>query len=241
MKGKVFILEDDTSICGLIKVALEMNGLSFRVFSTVRGFTDGISEERPDVALIDIMLPDGSGLDLLREQKALRPELPVILLTANDLELDALQFVKSRNPEVACIILSALSKEEDKVNGLNLGADDYVSKPFSVLELTARVNARLREKQKPALMAAGNVTLNTETFSCTVGGEAVALNRKEYELLRVLMENKGKVLSRDRLLTDVWGYDAGETRTLDNHVARLRKLGIKIETVFGVGYKLAAD
>ena len=74
-----------------------------------------------------------------------------------------------------------------------------------------------------------------------LGGEAVALNRKEYELLRVLMENKGKVLSRDRLLTDVWGYDAGETRTLDNHVARLRKLGIKIETVFGVGYKLAAD
>ena len=216
MKGKVFILEDDTSICGLIKVALEMNGLSFRAFSTARGFTDGISEERPDVALIDIMLPDGSGLD-------------------------ALQFVKSRYPEVACIILSALSKEEDKVNGLNLGADDYVSKPFSVLELTARVNARLREKQKPALMAAGNVTLNTETFSCTVGGEAVALNRKEYELLRVLMENKGKVLSRDRLLTDVWGYDAGETRTLDNHVARLRKLGIKIETVFGVGYKLAAD
>ena len=169
-----------------------------------------------DLIILDIMLPDGSGLD-------------------------ALQFVKSRYPEVACIILSALSKEEDKVNGLNLGADDYVSKPFSVLELTARVNARLREKQKPALMAAGNVTLNTETFSCTVGGEAVALNRKEYELLRVLMENKGKVLSRDRLLTDVWGYDSGETRTLDNHVARLRKLGIKIETVFGVGYKLAAD
>lgn len=122
MKGKVFILEDDTSICGLIKVALEMNGLAFRAFSTVRGFTDGISEERPDVALIDIMLPDGSGLD-------------------------ALQFVKSRYPEVACIILSALSKEEDKVNGLNLGADDYVSKPFSVLELTARVNARLRESR----------------------------------------------------------------------------------------------
>ena len=85
MKGKVFILEDDTSICGLIKVALEMNGLAFRAFSTVRGFTDGISEERPDVALIDIMLPDGSGLD-------------------------ALQFVKSRYPEVACIILSAKRK-----------------------------------------------------------------------------------------------------------------------------------
>ncbi len=214
MKGKVYILEDDASICGLIKVALEMNGLSFRAFSTVKSFEDGVTEERPDVALLDIMLPDGSGLD-------------------------ALKFVKSRYPEVSCIMLSALSKEEDKVNGLNMGADDYIAKPFSVLELTARVNARLRDKQKPAVLTAGNVILNTETFDCEIGGEAAALNRKEYELLRVLMENKGKVLSRDRLLTDVWGYDIGETRTLDNHVARLRKLGVKIETVFGVGYKLA--
>lgn len=214
MKGKVYILEDDTGICGLIKVALEMNGLSFKAFSTVKSFEEGVNEERPDVALLDIMLPDGSGLD-------------------------ALKFVKGKYPEVKCIMLSALSKEEDKVNGLNSGADDYIAKPFSVLELTARVNARLRDKQKPVQLTAGNVTLNTETFECTVGGEATALNRKEYELLRVLMENKGKVLSRDRLLTDVWGYDIGETRTLDNHVARLRKLGVKIETVFGVGYKLA--
>ncbi len=214
MKGKVYILEDDTGICGLIKVALEMNGLSFKAFSTVKSFEEGVNEERPDVALLDIMLPDGSGLD-------------------------ALKFVKGKYPEVSCIMLSALSKEEDKVNGLNSGADDYIAKPFSVLELTARVNARLRDKQKPVQLTAGNVTLNTETFECTVDGEATALNRKEYELLRVLMENKGKVLSRDRLLTDVWGYDIGETRTLDNHVARLRKLGVKIETVFGVGYKLA--
>ncbi len=125
MKGKVYILEDDTSICGLIKVALEMNGLSFRSFSTVKSFEEGVSEERPDVALLDIMLPDGSGLD-------------------------ALKFVKGKYPEVSCIMLSALSKEEDKVNGLNMGADDYIAKPFSVLELTARVNARLRDKQKPA-------------------------------------------------------------------------------------------
>lgn len=214
MKGKVYILEDDTSICGLIKVALEMNGLSFRAFSTVKSFEEGVSEERPDVALLDIMLPDGSGLD-------------------------ALKFVKGKYPEVSCIMLSALSKEEDKVNGLNMGADDYIAKPFSVLELTARVNARLRGKQKPTMLTAGNVTLNTETFECEIDGEAAALNRKEYELLRALMENKGKVLSRDRLLTDVWGYDTGETRTLDNHVARLRKIGVKIETVFGVGYKLA--
>ena len=176
MKGKVFILEDDTSICGLIKVALEMNGLEFKAFSTLKSFIDALNKEQPDVALLDIMLPDGSGLD-------------------------ALKYIKEKYPSVSCIMLSALSKEEDKVNGLNLGADDYIAKPFS-------------------------------------DGKEVSLNHKEFELLKYFMENHGKVLSREKLLTEVWGYDVGETRTLDNHVARLRKLGVKIETVFGVGYKL---
>ena len=213
MKGKVFILEDDASICELVKVALEMNGLQLETFSTLTSILDAVSVERPDLALLDIMLPDGSGLD-------------------------ALKFVKDRYPEVSCIMLSALSKEEDKVGGLNMGADDYIAKPFSVLELTARVNARLRTKQRQTVITVGNVMLNTETFACEIDGENVTLNRKEYELLRYLMENHGKVLSREKLLNAVWGYDAGETRTLDNHVARLRKLGVKIETVFGVGYKL---
>lgn len=213
MEGKVLILEDDASISGLIKVALEMNGLTTRACSTVKAFMQAVDEELPDVALLDIMLPDGSGLD-------------------------ALKFVKEKHPDVSCIMLSALSKEEDKVNGLNLGADDYVAKPFSVLELTARVNARLRGKKTPQILFVGDVTLNLETFDCSVGGEHVSLNKKEFELLKTLMLNHGKVLSRERLLTDVWGYDTGETRTLDNHVARLRKLGVKIETVFGVGYRL---
>lgn len=213
MKGKVFILEDDTSICGLIKVALEMNGLDFKAFSTLKSFAAALTEEQPDVALLDIMLPDGNGLDALR-------------------------LIKEKYPAISCIMLSALSKEEDKVNGLNLGADDYISKPFSVLELTARVNARLRGKQRQTVITVGNITLDTETFVCEIGGNSVTLNRKEYELLKYLMENHGKVLSREKLLTEVWGYDTGETRTLDNHIARLRKLGVKIDTVFGVGYKL---
>lgn len=213
MKGKVFILEDDTSICGLIKVALEMNGLEFKAFSSLKSFAAALIDEKPDVALLDIMLPDGSGLDALRH-------------------------IKSKYPSVSCIMLSALSKEEDKVNGLNMGADDYIAKPFSVLELTARVNARLRGKQQQIILTAGGITLNTDTFACEIDGASVTLNRKEYELLKYLMVNTGKVLSREKLLTEVWGYDTGETRTLDNHVARLRKLGINIETIFGVGYKL---
>lgn len=213
MKGKVFILEDDTSICGLIKVALEMNGLEFKAFSTLKSFIDALNKEQPDVALLDIMLPDGSGLD-------------------------ALKYIKEKYPSVSCIMLSALSKEEDKVNGLNLGADDYIAKPFSVLELTARVNARLRGRERQSVLSVDCVTLNLETFVCEIDGKEVSLNHKEFELLKYFMENHGKVLSREKLLTEVWGYDVGETRTLDNHVARLRKLGVKIETVFGVGYKL---
>ncbi len=213
MKGKVFILEDDTSICGLIKVALEMNGLEFKAFSTLKSFIDALNNEQPDVALLDIMLPDGSGLD-------------------------ALKYIKEKYPSVSCIMLSALSKEEDKVNGLNLGADDYIAKPFSVLELTARVNARLRGRERQSVLSVDCVTLNLETFVCEIDGKEVSLNHKEFELLKYFMENHGKVLSREKLLTEVWGYDVGETRTLDNHVARLRKLGVKIETIFGVGYKL---
>ena len=213
MKGKVFILEDDTSICGLIKVALEMNGLQFKAFSTLKSFIDALNKEQPDVALLDIMLPDGSGLD-------------------------ALKFIKEKYPSVSCIMLSALSKEEDKVNGLNMGADDYIAKPFSVLELTARVNARLRGRERQSVLSVDCVTLNLETFVCEIDGKEVSLNHKEFELLKYFMENHGKVLSREKLLIEVWGYDVGETRTLDNHVARLRKLGVKIETVFGVGYKL---
>ena len=213
MKGKVFILEDDLSICGLVKVALEMNGLEFTSFYTLKSFTDALAEERPDVALLDIMLPDGNGLDALR-------------------------IIKSKYPEVSCIMLSALSKEEDKVNGLNSGADDYIAKPFSVLELTARVNARLRDRKRQEVLNVCGITLDTETFSCEIHGTPAMLKRKEFDLLKYFMLNAGKVLPRDKILTDVWGYDAGETRTLDNHVARLRKLGVKIETVFGIGYKL---
>lgn len=213
MQGKVYLLEDDASIGGLVKVALEMNGLDFRAFSTIAEFTDGLAKMPPDVALLDIMLPDGSGLDVLK-------------------------LIKLRYPDVSCIMLSALSKEADKVTGLNLGADDYIAKPFSVLELTARVNAQLRRKVKTTRLSVCGITLDTETMSVEHDGKALTLNKKEYELLKLFMANSGKVLSRDKLLTEIWGYDGGETRTLDNHVARLRKNGVPIETIFGVGYKL---
>lgn len=217
MNGTVYALEDDASISGLIKVALQMNGIEFESYSNIKDFYAALDKRQPDVALLDIMLPDGNGLDVLRT-------------------------VKLRYPLVSCIMLSALSKEEDKVNGLNLGADDYVAKPFSVLELTARVNAALRRKRSSDEVIVGGLTMNTDTMEVRLRGERLELNKKEFELLKFFMLNAGKVLSREVILMEVWGYEQGETRTLDNHISRLRKMGItNLETVFGVGYKLATD
>lgn len=217
MNGTVYALEDDASISGLIKVALQMNGIDFEAFSNIKDFNAAVDSRQPDVALLDIMLPDGNGLDVLRS-------------------------VKLRYPLVSCIMLSALTKEEDKVNGLNLGADDYIAKPFSVLELTARVNAALRRKRKSDEVVVGGLSLNIDTMEVRLRGERLDLNKKEFELLKYFMLNPGKVLSRETILLEVWGYEQGETRTLDNHISRLRKMGVtNLETVFGIGYKLSVN
>ena len=214
MKGTVFLLEDDKSICELVRCALEMADIDTVCFNPVADFNAALNQHLPAVALLDIMLPDGSGLDVLKK-------------------------LKQSYPQVACIMLSALGQESDKVKGLNLGADDYISKPFGVLELTARVNVALRKQAVSDVLVCGNISLDEKSMSVSIDGRTVELNNKEFHLLRFLMRNEGRALSRDAILDAVWGYDEGETRTVDNHIARLRKLGVhNIETVFGVGYKL---
>ena len=214
MKGTVFLLEDDKSICELVRCALEMADIDTVCFNTVADFNAALNQHLPAVALLDIMLPDGSGLDVLKK-------------------------LKQSYPQVACIMLSALGQESDKVKGLNLGADDYISKPFGVLELTARVNVALRKQAVSDVLVCGNISLDEKSMSVSIDGRTVELNNKEFHLLRFLMRNEGRALSRDAILDAVWGYDERETRTVDNHIARLRKLGVhNIETVFGVGYKL---
>lgn len=216
MAKKVYLLEDDASICELVKCTLDMNSIDCEYFMTVKEFYAAMEREVPEVVLLDIMLTDGDGIEVLKR-------------------------VKSRWSGVSAIMLSALSKETDKVKGLNAGADDYIAKPFGVLELTARVNAALRRSAKQSVLRAGNLEMNTENMSVTFNGKELSLNHKEFQLLRYCIANEGKVMTREALLTDVWGYDYGETRTLDNHIARLRKLGLNFETVFGVGYKFIAD
>ena len=213
MNKKEYLLEDDTSICELVQCALEMSGIELSAYNTVYEFWAALEKSAPSLALLDIMLPDGNGLEVLAK-------------------------IKQKYPQVSCIMLSALGQETDKVRGLNLGADDYIAKPFGILELTARVNAALRRHGESAGIVRGDLALDEETMTATLRGVKLELNNKEFNLLKYLMQKEGKALSRENILNAVWGYDEGETRTVDNHVARLRKLGIDyIETVFGVGYK----
>ncbi len=213
---QIYLLEDDESICELVQCTLDMQNIPCKTFTTVKAFAAAMEEAVPDVVLLDIMLGDGNGLDVL-------------------------QSVKTRYPQVSVIMLSALGKETDKVKGLNAGADDYISKPFGVLELVARVRAALRRSHKSGSLQKGSLVINMETMTVTFRGKELDLSNKEYQLLRYFMLNEGKVLPRENILSDVWGYDGGETRTLDNYVAKLRKMGLNFETVFGVGYKFIAE
>lgn len=216
MERTVYLLEDNDGICDLVKCTLQLSGIECRTFGTVRAFEDAVALELPAIAVLDIMLPDGNGLDVLARLKA-------------------------RRGDVYCIMLSALGKESDKVTGLNLGADDYIAKPFGILEFSAKIAAVFRRlKQRPAILTVGDVVMDCEKMTVTLAGRDVSLSGKEFKLLQYSLENPDKVLTRDELLTNVWGYEGGETRTIDNYVSHLRKLGFNYETVFGVGYKFKA-
>lgn len=213
MEKILYLLEDDKSICDLVTYSLELAEIEVSCFNTIDSFNEAVAKRQPKVVLLDIMLPDGNGYDVLAE-------------------------IKKTYPQITCIMLSAMSRENDKVKGFNIGADDYITKPFGVLELTARVNAAFRRLGSADEITAQNVTINERTMSVIIDGKPATLSNMEFKLLAYLIKHAGAVISRDKLLTAVWGYDEGETRTVDIHIARLRKLGIKgIETVFGAGYK----
>lgn len=227
IKSKILVIEDDEHISELIRFNLEIAGNEVLVASDgLKGLQMALNE-RPDLVLLDVMLP---GLDGMQVLKRLRED--------------------SKTSLVPVIMLTAKGTEMDKVMGLELGADDYVTKPFSLSELMARVKAHIRrekrwgEKKSADSIVIGNVTLEQENFRVFADGEEVKLSLKEFEMLKLLMLNRGKVLSRDELLNEIWGYDYfGETRTVDVHIRYLRKKlgdeeGRLIETVRGVGYRI---
>ena len=221
MNYKVYVLEDDESIRELVTMALEMAQISIKSFSKISDFLEAIDKELPIVILLDIMLPDGNGLDVLTK-------------------------VKAKYPHIQCIMLSALSQELDKVKGLNSGADDYITKPFSTLELIARVKAALRRCVNEEKIL-DDLIINKDKMEVTYKGKVLELNNKEYQLLLYLVENHTRVVERDEILNHIWGYDfIGESRVLDVHIRALRaKLdddGNKyIKTIRGVGYRFVEE
>lgn len=219
----IYCVEDDDSIRELICYALKSGGYQAEGFAESGDFWRRMEENTPRLVLLDIMLPGEDGMQLLRKMKndAAQRNVPVIMLTAKTTELD-------------------------KVAGLDAGADDYITKPFSVLELLSRVRAVLRRSQPTGAetLSCGEVTMDPLRRTVTSCGHPVELTYKEFELLCYMMRNCDIVLSRTRLMENVWGFDfEGESRTVDMHIKTLRqKLGAGgsiIKTVRGVGYKVS--
>ncbi|MDR1598429.1 MAG: response regulator transcription factor [Oscillospiraceae bacterium] len=232
----IYLLEDEEGIRNIVVYALEQAGLEPFGFAMARDFWAAAREKPPDLVLLDIMLPDEDGLTVLKKLRA-----------------------ASATERTPVMMLTAMGAEYDKVRGLDLGADDYLAKPFGMMELIARVKSLLRRAdggasggtgQAPPLAGdeyqAGLVKLSLKRRKVWADGTPVPLSFKEFETLAYLMKNKGIALSREQIMDHVWGYDYdGESRTVDVHVRSLRaKLGAcedVIETVRGVGYRISSD
>ncbi|MCR4888531.1 MAG: response regulator transcription factor [Ruminococcus sp.] len=221
----IYLLEDDSGIRSFVLYALNSSGFEAEGFETPSEFYKTMSAKLPDLLLLDIMLPEEDGITILkklRAEKATR-RLPVIMLTAKTTEFD-------------------------KVTGLDSGADDYITKPFGAMELISRIKALLRRSYDSAddEISAGGITIVPSRHEVYCCGEKTALTLKEYELLAMLIKNKGEVFSRESLLRKIWGYNfTGESRTVDVHIRTLRsKLGScgeLIETIRGVGYRIGDE
>ena len=219
----IYCVEDNTEIRELVVYTLQMTGFTARGFVDGKDFFAAIKEELPELVLLDIMLPGEDGLQILKKLRAseVTRAIPVIMLTAK-------------------------TTEYDKVIGLDSGADDYLTKPFGMMELIARIKAVLRRAsvaEESDEITIGPLVINRDEHRVLNNGVEVALTPKEFSLLLYLVENRGIVLTREKLLSEVWGFDYyGETRTVDAHIRSLRmklgEAGDLIETVRGIGYRI---
>lgn len=217
----IYIVEDDVNIREIERYALKNSGFSVKEFDCGRDFFQAVDKKLPSLVILDIMLPDEDGLDILANLRKSHhtAKVPVIMVTAKTTEID-------------------------KVRGLDMGADDYMTKPFGVMELISRVKALLRRTEDIAedtVLSCANITLDTERHTVKVDDKVCELTFKEFELLKYLMINEGIVLSRDKIMNQVWGFEyEGESRTVDMHIKTLRQKlgtgGTVIKTIRNVGY-----
>ncbi|MDD5953866.1 MAG: response regulator transcription factor [Firmicutes bacterium] len=219
----IWCIEDDPGIREIEVYALNSTGMNAVGFGSAEEFREALKTETPELILLDVMLPGEDGVTILKQLRA-----------------------DERYRHIPVIMATARSSEFDKVQSLDLGADDYITKPFGMMEMVSRVKAVLRRaqpKQGKALLRLGGLTLDEEQHTVTIDGQRTALTFKEYELLRLFLSHPGMAFSRDQLLQAVWNTDyAEETRTVDMHIRTLRQklgdYGRHIETIRGVGYRL---
>jgi len=219
----IFCVEDDNSIRDLMIYTLNSAGFEAKGFAEGESFFQALQEQKPDLIMLDVMLPGDDGITILRKLKA-----------------------QSNTVHIPVIMATAKGTEFDKVIGLDMGADDYLTKPFGMMEMIARIKAVLRRsmpKEELNVLLAGKLELNLNEHTVTVSGKRVQLTLKEFEMLRLFMEHIGRVYTRDQLLSKIWGADyIGETRTVDVHIGTLRtkleECGDYIQTVRGVGYRM---
>ncbi len=222
----IWCVEDDPGIRDIEVYALQSTGMEARGFETGDGFWEALQQDRPELVLLDVMLPGMDGVELLTKMK-------------NDAQLR----------EIPVIMATAKGSEYDKIQSLDLGADDYLVKPFGMMEMVSRVKAvlrRCRPRQTDSLLKLEGLVMNVNEHTVSVDGERIMLTFKEFELLRLFLSSPGTAFTREQLLSDVWDSDyLGETRTVDMHIRTLRqKLGAygqMIETVRNVGYRLEAN
>ena len=219
----VWCVDDDSTIREIEVYTLEQTGFAARGFADGVSMLEALKDEIPELIILDIMMPELDGIEVLKKLRSepLYKDIPVIMATAKGTEMD-------------------------KIGGLNMGADDYLVKPFGVMEMVARVKAVLRRSVKTVEsdgITVGSITLKEKEHKVISDGEKVELTHKEFEILKLFMQNPNMVFSRDKLMSEIWGMDyIGETRTVDMHIKTLRhKLGSsgsQIKTVIGVGYRL---
>ncbi len=224
----IYMVEDDESIRELVLYTLHASGFEAEGFEDGSGLFAALKNRKADLILLDIMLPGEDGITILKRLRA-----------------------DGNGPQVPVMMLTARGAEYDKVLGLDAGADDYLAKPFGMMELVSRVKALLRRStaysggEKQSALTCGPIRLEEESRRVSVDGKETAITRKEFDLLRLLMKHPSVVLTRDRLMAEVWGTDfEGESRTVDVHIGTLRQklghAGSMIETVRGVGYRMEA-
>lgn len=219
MNARIYVIEDDENIQEIVKLSLESNGYQVTLFDNAIDAIIAIHEDAPDLAIFDVMLPQMDGITAVKKIRETNTQMPILILSAKDSEID-------------------------KIHGLDSGSDDYMTKPFGVLELCARVRTLLRRVQpKSKSIQTPTLSIDKSTHIVRQNNQGIDLTHKEYQLLLYLIENKERVVERDELLNNIWGYDfIGESRALDVHIRSLRKKlddnGEKyIKTVRSVGYR----